>query len=250
MRWHLLSVLFIFNTLLLSAQFQVRDSSVFNPHFTVSMAYQWPGADMADRFGTSGSPALGFYIKSKTNWYYGLKGMYIFGNKVTEPGLMSNLRTNNGEVLDDQGQVAVLFIQERGFGLHAEGGRLFNFIGPNPNSGLLLTAGIGMLQHKIRIEHQTNPIAQLEGDYQKGYDRLSNGLSFDQFLGYFHMSNNRLINFFIGVEAYQAFTQSRRNLNFDTQETDHTKRFDVLLGLRAGWCVHLYRRESDLYYFN
>jgi len=233
-----------------NAQFQVRDSSVFNPHFSVSLGYQWPGGDLADRFGNSGSPGIGFHIKSKTNWYYGIQWNYVFGNKVTEPGLLRNLRTNNGEILDDQGQIAVMFIQQRGYSAALEGGRLFNFIGPNPNSGLLIKGGVGFFQHKIRIEHQTNPIGQLEGDYLKGYDRLTNGFALNQFIGYYHMSNNRLINFFVGVESLQAFTQSRRDFNFDTQMKEENKRFDMLLGVRAGWCVHLYRRAADLYYFN
>jgi hypothetical protein len=229
---------------------QVREKSLFNPHFSVSMGYQTPGGDLADRFGNSGSPGVGFHIKSKTNWYYGMQWNYMFGNKVTEPGLLSNLRTNNGEILDDQGQIAIMFIQQRGYSGMLEGGRLFGFIGPNPNSGLLVKGGVGFLQHKIRIEHQTNPIAQLEDEYLKGYDRLTNGLAIGQFVGYYHMSNNRLVNFFIGVESLQAFTQSRRNFNFDTQTRDETRRFDMLLGVRAGWCLHLYRRMSETYYIN
>jgi hypothetical protein len=233
----------------LSAQNQVRDSSLFNPHFSVSMAYQWPGGDLADRFGNSGSPGVGFHIKSRSNWYYGIQGNYIFGNRVNEPGLLSNLRTVNGEVLDDQGQIAVLFIQQRGFSVMLEGGKLIPVFGPNPNSGILLKGGVGLLQHRIRIEHQTNPIAQLEGEYEKGYDRLTNGLAVGQFVGYYHMSNNRLINFFAGIECQQAFTQNRRDFNFDTQTADTQQRFDLLLGIRAGWCLHLYRRISDEYFY-
>jgi len=234
----------------LIAQNQVRTESLFNPHFSVSMAYQWPGGDLADRFGNSGSPGVGFHIKSKTNWYYGVSGSYIFGNRVNEPGLLRNLRTANGEILDDQGQIAILFVQQRGWNAFAEAGRVFNVIGPNPNSGILFKAGVGLLQHKIRIEHQANPIAQLEGEYLKGYDRLTNGLAIGQFLGYYHMSNNRLINYFIGIESVQAFTQSRRTFNFDTQTADTARRFDMLLGIRAGWCVNLYRRMSDTYFIN
>lgn len=231
-------------------QSQVRSESLFNPHVSVSLAYQWPGGDLANRFGNSGSPGIGFHIKSKTKWYYGGSWSYIFGNRVTEPGLLRNLRTANGEILDDQGQIAILFVQQRGWAAMAEGGRLFTVVGPNPNSGILVKAGCGLLQHKIRIEHQANPIAQLEGEYVKGYDRLTNGLAIGQFVGYYHMSNNRLVNFFIGVESVQAFTQSRRSFNFDTQTVDTAKRFDMLLGIRAGWCVNLYRRMSDTYFIN
>ncbi len=246
----ILSSIAIFLSLMGAAQFQVRDSMLFNPHISVSMAYQTPAGDMADRFGNSGSPGVGFHIKSKTNWYYGIKGIYFFGNKVNERGLLGNLRTQSGEILDNQGQISILYIQERGYAISLEGGRLFNFIGANPNSGLLLTGGVGFLQHKIRIEHQTNEITQLEDEYLKGYDRLTNGLALNQFIGYYHMGTNRLVNFWIGIESYQGFTQSRRDFNFDTRTTDTTKRLDVLFGLRAGWFINLYRRYADQYYFN
>ncbi|MFN8776535.1 MAG: hypothetical protein ACK5XV_07195 [Flavobacteriales bacterium] len=231
------------------AQNQVRDSSLFNPHFSVSLAYQVPGGDLADRFGTSGSPGIGFHIKSRSNWYYGVQAQYIFGNRVNEPGLLGNLRTDRGEVLDDQGQIAIVFLQQRGYTVMLECGRLIPVLGPNRNSGILLKGGAGLMQHKIRIEHQTNPIAQLEGEYLKGYDRLTNGLAITQFIGYYHMSNNRLLNFFVGVESQQGFTRSRRGFNFDTQTADTRDRLDILLGLRAGWCLHLYRRLSDEYFY-
>lgn len=95
--------------------------------------------------------------------------------------------------------------------------------------------GVGILQHKIRIEHQDNKIPQLEGDYLKGYDRLSNGLMVHQFVGYFHMSNNRLINFFVGAEAWQGFTKNRRDLNFDTKmHDDKTKQTSTWITRRMG----------------
>ncbi|MFN0031949.1 MAG: hypothetical protein ACKVOR_07305 [Flavobacteriales bacterium] len=244
----LLTALAIICIARIHAQFQVRDSSLFNPHVSMSYAYQWPGGDMADRFGNNNNIGLGFHIKSKTNWYYGIQASYLFGGKVTEKGLMKNLYTTDGYILDIQGQISKVIVSERGFAFSADFGRLFHF-GYNPNSGLLAFAGIGFLQHKIRIEHEENEIPQLEEEYKKGYDRLTNGLAITQFIGYSHMSNNRFINFFAGVELWQGFTQSRRDFNFDTQTADNAKRFDTLLGLRAGWTLNLYVRSADGFYY-
>ena len=99
------------------------------------------------------------------------------------------------------------------------------------------------------MEDQSNEIAQLTGEYLKGYDRLTAGPAGHLFLGYFHMSNNKMINFFAGVEYVQAWTRSQRNWNFDTQTRDTALRNDGLLGVRAGWVVHLYRRAPDAFYF-
>ena len=80
-------------------------------------------------------------------------------------------------------------------------------IGPNSNSGILLMGGAGILQHKIRYEIPDNNAPQLSSEHKKGYDRLSNGPSISQFIGYVHFGNNRTINFHIGAE----FTGSRTN---------------------------------------
>jgi hypothetical protein len=242
----LFSFLFFVNLVL--AQWQVRDSSLFNPHVTVGYGYSTPGGDLAKRFGNNGSLELGFHVKDKKNWYYGIQFNYLFGNKVHEPNLLSNLLTSRGEILDEQGQIATMFIQERGFNVFLQGGKLFPIIGPNVNSGLLITAGVGLIQHKIRLEHQEAKITQLEGDYLKGYDRLTNGLSVNQFIGYYHLSNNKLINFYIGAQATEGFTQSRREWNFDTQTQDTDKRLDMLFGLRAGWILNLYQRAPNDFY--
>ena len=240
------SFLFISNFVL--AQWQVRDSSLFNPHVTVGYGYSTPSGDLANRFGNNGSIEVGFHIKDKKNWYYGVQFNYLFGNKVHEPNLLSNLLTSRGEILDEQGQIATMFIQERGFNVFLQGGKLFPVIGSNKNSGLLITGGIGLLQHKIRIEHQEAKITQLEGDYLKGYDRLTNGLSIHQFVGYYHLSNNRLVNFYMGAQATEGITQSRREWNLDTQTQDNSKRLDMLFGLRAGWILNLYQRAPNDYY--
>lgn len=250
MRGILIIILFVLYHYSAKGQFQVRDSALFDPHVSISYASQWPALDMDERFGRNNNIGIGFHIKSKKNWYYGIQGTFLFGNKVKEPGLLSNLAIDEGFVLDNQGQLSKIAVQQRGFSVTLEGGKIFDIIGPNRNSGLLVMGGVGLLQHKIRLEHQENEITQLDGDYIKGYDRLSNGLMVHQFVGYFHMSNNRLINFFIGAEAWQGFTKSRRDLNFDTKLRDDKNRTDILFGLRAGWVLHLYQRSADEYYFN
>jgi hypothetical protein len=226
-----------------------RDTSWFDPHISVSLAYQAPGGDLALRFMDNMSLGCAFQIKSRTNWYYGIEGMYFFSNSVNEPGLMQNLYTDAGEILDNSGQPALVVPQQRGFTVMLNGGRLFPIVGPNGHSGLLVRAGVGFMRHKIRLEHQESEITQLEGDYVKGYDRLTYGPAVSQYIGYLHASNNRLINFYAGVEAYQGFTRGRRDLNFDTRTTDNDPRFDLLAGVRIGWVLHLSARTQSDYYF-
>jgi len=232
----------------LCAQRNVRDSSVVSSQIVAHFALQRPSYDLEERFGDNASVGAAYYRKTRSNFHVGIEFSYLFGNTVKEPGILSNLRTEAGEIIDNNGQIATVWIQQRGYTLSLSAGRIFPVFGSNPNSGILFKVGGGFIQHKIRYEHQVNEISQLEGDYLKGYDRLTNGLMLSQFLGYHYMSNNRLSNFYFGLELIQGFTRGRRNINFDTGLRDDEDRFDMLYGLRLAWIIPIYKRAPQVYY--
>lgn len=232
-----------------SAQRNIRDSLVFTPHISFNYAFQMPAGDLENRFGNNSNVGLSFHIKTKTNWYFGAEWSYMFGKSVNEEGLMQNLITDEGFIVDNEGGLARILIQERGSLTTLNVGKVIPLRFSNVNSGLLFKAGVGLMQHRIRIESQENVITQLEDEYLKGYDRLTNGLVLSQFLGYFHMSDNRLTNLYGGIEFYEGFTQGRRDYNFDTRDVDNEPRMDILFGIRVGWVIHIYKRTGrEVYY--
>jgi len=215
-----------------------------------SFAFQWPGGDLADRFGASSTIGPGFLVKTSKNWIWGTDINFIFGNTMKEDSLLQNLATSEGGIIDQQGHFAELRLFERGFYTSFKFGKIFPVFGSNPNSGIMILGSIGYLQHKIRIEVTDNNAPQLMGDYVKGYDRLSDGLQVNQFIGYMHLGKTRLANFFIGVEFLQAWTKNRRSMDFDTMRRDDKKRFDMLTGIKAGWVIPIRRRmPEDFYYY-
>lgn len=230
------------------AQYAVKDTVVFSPNFGIHFGWQFPSGDMEERFGSCGVAGASFNIKDRKNWYYGLSFNYYFGNEVKEPGLLQNLYTDRGEIIDNEGQISIINIQQRGYSVMLNGGKLFPWFGPNYNSGVLVKVGVGFMEHKIQIDHQENFIDYLDGEYEKGYDRLTNGLALSQFVGYYHMSNSRIANFFIGVEFLQGFTQGRRDYNYDTRTVDDEPRNDILYGVVAGWFLPLYKRQPQEFY--
>jgi hypothetical protein len=248
MKGIIISLACLFSTFALMAQRNVKDSVLTSTQIGAGYAYQFPFGDMDVRYGANHNLGVSIYYKTKNNWFVGAEGGFVFGRNVSEPGLMQNLITRGGEIIDDNGSLAEVHIEERGWTVTVGGGKLFNIIGPNPNSGLVIRGGIGFMQHKIRLEHQLNPISQLEDEYLLGYDRLTNGLALTQFVGYLHSGNSRLLNFYVGIEATEAFTRGRRDIYFDTQEVDNAPRFDGLLGFRAGWILHVYKRMPETYY--
>jgi hypothetical protein len=214
----------------------------------VSYGAYLPGGNLVNRFGWNSALCIHTDVKFKSKILFGLGGKFLFGNKIKE-NVLSLLYTSDGQIIDQNGNYAIVLTQQRGFTVDAYAGYLLTKFGPNLNSGILFTAGAGFMQHKIRIEHKLNPIPALEGDYIKGYDRLTNGVMLHQFIGYQYLSNKRLVNFFVGIDLMQGFTMNRRSYNFDTMETDNTKRIDLLFGLRAGWILPLYARAPKEFYY-
>ena len=106
-----------------------------------------------------------------------------------------------------------------------------------------------IIQHKIKITEATQKAPQLLGDYSKGYDRLSNGLLLSQAIGYSHFSNFKLINYYLGIEFSQGFTQNRRTINFDTGISDPRQRVDVFASVVFRWYFPIYKRQPQHFYF-
>jgi len=228
---------------------QIDSAGIFAPLVSIHLGGQLPGGDLSQRFGADLNMGGSFMIKTKKNWLLGVESNYFFGRNVKED-VLTQLRNENGEVTDNRGYPADIRITERGFGLHITGGKVFKLLAANPNSGLMITGGVGYLQHKIKLYDGQQEVASIRAPLSYGLDRLSRGVSFTQFIGYMYLSNNRFFNIYFGAEFYEAFTQSVRKLNYDTGLPDTQKRFDMLYGLRIGWILPLYKKTPNEYYYD
>ncbi len=231
------------------AQARVKDSLLFAPMVGVSYSYQVPGGDLKKRFGNNSNVGAIFLVKTKSNWLVGADYSYLFGSKLKETGMLDSIKTRTGYIIDANGAYAETRMFERGYSASIKFGKLFPYLTPNKNSGFFCVASVGRLQHKIRIEDIGNRSPQLTKEYRKGYDRLTNGWSLGEFIGYLYLSNNRLLNLYGGFEFTQALTQNRRSYNFDTMERDVRKRKDYLSGFRFGIILPLYKRGPMDYYY-
>lgn len=233
-----------------TAQADITDSTLLISQVSVFGSHFIPAGDFADRFMSPTIIGAGYHLKTRKNWIFGADGGYMFRDGIRNHGdYLTNMRTSSGNILAQSGEFATVIAGLRGFTINAHVGKIFNWIGPNPNSGILFRAGGGYFQHKIHFEARKHDVPQLEGDMRKYYDQLSSGFSLNQFVGYQHLSNSRLTNFYIGVEAIQAFTKNQRDFNIDLGGPDNTQRMDLLFGLKAGWIVLIYKRKpKDFYY--
>lgn len=233
-----------------SAQVNVKDSALQISIIYPTYAFSVPGGDMAERFSFSHQLGAGYMLKGANNWSIAFEGNFLFRDGIKDPAsILSGIMTSDGFIIEEGGVFANVLLLERGFTIWVKVGKLFPVAGPNPNSGVLVQLGGGMLQHKIRIEVPSNSAPQLKGDYKKGYDHLCNGPAISQFIGYQYLGNSRKVNFFAGLEFTEAYTFSRRSYYFNDMKRPDEKRFDMLGSIKIGWYLPLYKKTSQKFYY-
>lgn len=229
--------------------YNVKDSILKVSSIQVQYSHYIPGGDMKVRFGNNSMVGVGFLKKTKNNYFWGAEINYLYGGDVKEKNVLDSLRTIRGQIISKEGGYGDVRMFERGFSTHVKAGKLFPVFGSNKNSGIIVLLGVGFLEHKMHIEVIDANVKALEGDKRKGYDRLTNGLSLSQFVGYWYMSNNRRLNAYVGFDFHQAFTENRRDWDFHAQRKLDEKRVDQLSGIKVGIVLPLYKRMPKDYYF-
>lgn len=233
-----------------TAQISLRDSSVTIPMAYMGYSHHFTAADMADRFGASSFLSPGFQVKTASQWFFGAEAGFILGGNF-KPGfsIFDEWINSNGNIINGDGVPAVVALFERGLIFTGKFGRLFPLSKKNPNSGLLISVSAGYLQHRLKIDVENKSVPQLKGDYARGYDRLTSGFTIGQSIGYLFIGKRRLLNFYFGLEVYEAFTKSRREYVFDLMGPEEGQRLDILIGPKVTWIIPFYKRAPEEYYF-
>ena len=213
----------------------------------LSYGVDFPFSDFKTRFGTHFDLAFDLGYLTKNNLYFEAGYGFLFGNGVKED-ILSNLRTIEGGIIGRDMQFADVQLRMRGAQFNFQAGYLFAF-GKNKNrTGILATAGGGVLRHKVRIQDENQVINQILDPYQKGYDRLTEGFCLHQSIGYFHLSADRMLNFYVGLDFMQGFTSNVRGYNYNQQRADTDQRTDISMGGKVGWIIPIYLSRSTRYY--
>lgn len=205
-----------------------------------------PTGILAERFGAGFSIGLSPVYMSSKQWLFGIDAKVLFGGEVKED-VLANLRTATGEIIGQDRSFGIVSLNQRGYFIGGTIGKIIPLT-EDKRSGIRVTGSVGVLRHKIRIDDVGN-LPQLSDNYRIGYDRLTYGLGFTEFVGYQYLSRNRLVNFYIGAEFTQGFTQNRRTVNYDTGLAETEPRFDNLIGVKLGWILPLYDNKSTEVYY-
>ena len=230
-----------------NAQESVDSSETF-PFVRFQYAYLFPGGDYEDTFGNTSSIGGAFGFKTKSNWQFEIEGGFLFGADIKRKDLLVDILNANGDVTDADGELVRVVYDIRGLSFYASAGKVFSVLGSNKNSGILVQAGVGFLQHRIKVDFRDGEVFQLSDDMLKGYDRFHRGLALKQFIGYQYFGKQNLLNFYAGFEFNQGFTRNLREYNYDNRSFDKDQKLDLLYGFRFGWAIPIRSRESEEFY--
>ena len=218
--------------------------------FTFEYTYQLPFGDLSKRFGNNSSVGCSFFSERENNFFYKIQSNYLFGNKVNDSTIFDKIRTSNGALIAADGHYANVNLMQRGYSVILMAGYALH-TKKNDLSGLYLSAGIGFLQHQIFIDTKNENIPQLNEEYKKGYDRLTNGLSTKWEANYKYYSPDGNFQIYTGMNITLAYTENKRPYLFDTMEYTTNKRsWDKLLGINMGIIIPVHRKnEEEFHYF-
>ena len=207
---------------------------------------QTPMGDLANRFGSSNTLGATLLYKFSKNFQIQFSFNTLFSGKVKENNVLDSLIKQGNYLVDINGQYAEVKMYERGILWHVDVGKIIPISTFNRNSGILVTAGAGYMQHKIKFTFQKTVLPQLENGNFRGYDRLTGGLMWRGFVGYQRIDPKKMLSFMIGIEYMQGFTKSIRGYNYDTRMADTQNRNDILFGLKAGLMVTLAGKTAGI----
>ncbi|MFM7566689.1 MAG: hypothetical protein ACKO4K_08075 [Flavobacteriales bacterium] len=223
----------------------VHDKVLVCPQYSTA----WTGGDLVHRFGFLNLVGFGAGYKFKNNVFALADANFIFGNKVKIPGIFEHLVDSYGNITDVNGDVATVSVLARGVSVNAQIGKIFPLNQRDKNSGIMVHAGLGYLNHRVKIETQTQVVPMIELEYKKGYDRLTTGVNSMQFIGYAYMPKQSFYSFYGGIYAMQGFTKNRRTLFYDQPDVPVSTalRLDLIMGIKVGWFIPFYSTQKDYY---
>lgn len=208
-----------------------------------------PGGDYEKSFGNTYSVGGAIGYKSGSNWQFDIESGYFFGADVKREDMLNGIINSAGDATDLDGELVRIVFDIRAINIFSSVGKIFPLSTKNNNSGILLKAGVGYLQHRIKIDFRDGEVFQLNDEMLKGYDRLHTGIALKQFIGYQYYGESNLFNFYVGFEMIEGFTINRRAYNYDTQSFDQNRKTDLLYGLRFGWSIPIRQRASEEFYY-
>jgi len=215
-----------------------------------SYGLDFPVGQLADRYGSNFNAQLSLDVFSiGLNGVFGIEGGVLFGEGVNED-VLSPFRSENGRIPGNNGELADVFLRQRGTILGAYINKIIMPRAVNKRSGVSLGLGVGLIQRKIRFVVDSQNVGQLTGDYIEGYDRNTVGPYLKESIKFQNFGKNKSVNYEIALNFTQGFTSNTRSINFDTGMADNNRNVDIMIGLSAKWFLPIFgsREPEEIFY--
>lgn len=231
-----------------------QDKPISTPFCTAALGWTFPDADMADKYESFMTLNANLGWKTKQNWLYMVEFGFGFGsdNAKNKDEILAGIMTREGDpfVISREGSDAGVVGYNRNLSLMGKVGKVIPLSKKRPNSGIMLTLGLGMIQHQIIYQSTLEVAEQLEGDYAYLYDRQVRGIMASGFIGYLNMSKKSYTNFYVGLEIDQAWTKSTRDYQINYNLSKNKIFQDRMFTIKVGWMFPFFGRDADkIYYF-
>ncbi|MBO4645995.1 MAG: hypothetical protein J5642_05720 [Bacteroidales bacterium] len=219
---------------------------------SAGLSWQFPFGTLRNTFKMNAQVHANLTYKTASNWTFDLGFAYMFGAKVRDQAAVLGsdmlIPTSSGYLLiDGNGGEATIYFEGRYWSTGLGIGKIIP-LDKWKNSGLWLKLSGSYFSHKVNIRvggsNEKDIVPQLAGDYRKGYDQRAGGFCFSQFVGYVFMRKVRVRSFYAGVEISEIWSKSNRNYQFLLMGPDTSKKFSVLVGIKAGWIIPLFEKRK------
>ena len=236
-------ILSLLSLISLNAITQEYNQKIFNIGYT----HQFPVGNLSERFGDNSSIGISYLSEHKSHFFYGFETNYLFSDNVKDSSIFENISTSNGALIGTDGHYANVNLMQRGFDSYLILGYAYHL---KELTGFYFSSGIGFLQHKIFIDTKNQNLPQLNEEYKKGYDRLTNGLSTKWEVSYKYYSQNGRFQMNTAINMVVAYTKNRRPYLFDQEEYVSDKmNWDKLFGISVGIIVPINRKNEEKFHY-
>ncbi|MDR1793350.1 MAG: hypothetical protein LBR36_07930 [Bacteroidales bacterium] len=257
-RYLFIAILFLFVSQNAVSQTEIKPVKAVDSTMKLSIflapnyTYNFALADLKKDFGNNMSLGVDLCLKLPKNWTLDFGFKYFFEGSVDSSlsnATFKNRITSNGFFINGNGEETnEISLDFRGINFNLTAGKVFPVSKRFLNSGIWLRLGLGVTQHYLHIKNPENLVKALEGNYLKGYDHLTAGFTLNQFVGYLHLMQRSVLCFYAGVEFSEIFGRRQREYDFALMGKDTSKPFEVMIGIKVGWIIPLYRKTSAISY--
>jgi hypothetical protein len=244
--FRLIIILAIINSLVIRSQANLKDSCIGLTSVGMQYSANFPGGDMVKDYGFINGIGLDVFHKFKTNWSVGLDAQYLFGSKLKHDNPFGDYLTDNSSIITNNGTIGDIRINSAGWNIAISAGKIFNWIGPNKNSGIQFRFGLGVLSYKIFIDPRNALIPQFVQPYKKGYDQLHLGVLAKQSIGYVHYgSKYHWLNFSTTLEISESYSTNIRGYNYAQAKYDTSWMMDFLYSIKIAYILPVYKKATS-----